>query len=275
MRQVFSSPRLENVERVAELLRAEAIEVRIVNGRSYKGSRRSNFSYREGASGPRPSVWVVRAEDQTRARALLREAGLLQNLPSTRSYLGQGEVVFATERPAPRQGMSRASKVRYTLLGGAALVTALAWLSRPDADAPTGDEPAVIAEAAAPEPPRLAMVPPTVEATVNRLPVPQALAETVLATELAGLDGTACIAVDGRAPTAPLLDALAAAAPGVRSAPACDDADAAPRLDIANYRTDGSGRGTVDVIIDVDGERTSRTLDVVRDGRTWSAAPAE
>lgn len=99
MRQVFSSPRLENVERVAELLRAEAIEVRIVNGRSYKGSRRSTFSYREGASGPRPSVWVVRAEDQTRARALLREAGLLQNLPSTRSYLGQGEVVFATERP--------------------------------------------------------------------------------------------------------------------------------------------------------------------------------
>ena len=130
MRQVFSSPRLENVERVAELLRAEAIEVRIVNGRSYKGSRRSTFSYREGASGPRPSVWVVRAEDQTRARALLREAGLLQNLPSTRSYLGQGEVVFATERPAPRQGMSRASKVRYTLLGGAALVTASDLVAR-------------------------------------------------------------------------------------------------------------------------------------------------
>ena len=161
------------------------------------------------------------------------------------------------------------------VLGGAALVTALAWLSRPDADAPTGDEPAVIAEAAAPEPPRLAMVPPTVEATVNRLPVPQALAKTVLAAELAGLGGTACIAVDGRAPTAPLLDALAAASPGVRSVPACDDADAAPRLDIANYRTDGSGRGTVDVIIDVDGERTSRTLDVVREGRTWSAATAE
>lgn len=275
MRQVFSSPRLENVERVAELLRAEAIEVRIVNGRSYKGSRRSTFSYREGASGPRPSVWVVRAEDQTRARALLREAGLLQNLPSTRSYLGQGEVVFATERPAPRQGMSRASKVRYTLLGGAALVTALAWLSRPDADAPTADESAVIADAPAAEARRLDMVPPTVEATVNRLPVPQALAETLLAAELAGLEGTACVAVDGRAPSAPLLAALESTAPDVRSAPACDDADAAPRLDIANYRTDGSGRGTVDMIIDVDGARTSRTLDVVRDGRTWSVAPPE
>ena len=275
MRQVFSSPRLENVERVAELLRAEAIEVRIVNGRSYKGSRRSTFSYREGASGPRPSVWVVRAEDQTRARALLREAGLLQNLPSTRSYLGQGEVVFATERPAPRQGMSRASKVRYTLLGGAALVTALAWLSRPDADAPTADESAVFADAPAAEARRLDMVPPTVEATVNRLPVPQALAETLLAAELAGLDGTACVAVDGRAPSAPLLAALASTAPDVRSLAACDDADAAPRLDIANYRTDGSGRGTVDVIIDVDAARTSRTLDVVRDGRTWSVAPPE
>ena len=275
MRQVFSSPRLENVERVAELLRAEAIEVRIVNGRSYKGSRRSNFSYREGASGPRPSVWVVRAEDQTRARALLREAGLLQNLPSTRSYLGQGEVVFATERPAPRQGMSRASKVRYTLLGGAALVTALAWLSRPDADAPTADQSAVIAEAPAPSSPRLDMVPPTVEATVNRLPVPQALAETVLATELAGLDGPACIAVDGRTPTAPLLAALEAIAPGVRGASTCEGTDAMTRLDIANYRTDGSGRGTVDVIIDTGGERATRTLDVARDGRSWNAAPAE
>lgn len=275
MRQVFSSPRLENVERVAELLRAEAIEVRIVNGRSYKGSRRSTFSYREGASGPRPSVWVVRAEDQTRARALLREAGLLQNLPSTRSYLGQGEVVFATERPAPRQGMSRASKVRYTLLGGAALVTALAWLSRPDADAPTADESAVIADAPAAEARRLDMVPPTVEATVNRLPVPQALAETLLAAELAGLDGTACVAVDGRAPTAPLLAALEAIAPGVRGASTCEGTDATTRLDIANYRTDGSGRGTVDVIIDTGGERATRTLDVARDGRSWNAAPAE
>lgn len=277
MRQVFSSPRLENVERVAELLRAEDIEVRIVNGRSYKGSRRSNFSYRDGASGPRPSVWVVRSDDQVRARALLRDAGLLQNLPSTRSYLGQGEVVFA-ERPAPRRGMSRASKVRYTLLGGAALVTALAWFSRPDADTPAASATPLAETAPIEDAPTLDMVPPTVEATVHRLPVPQALAETVLAAELAALDGVACIAVDGATPTAPLLAALDAIAPGVRTVPACEGTDAATWLEIANYRTDGSGRGTVDIVTgdaDGTGERTTRTLEVVRDGRAWSAAPAE
>ena len=42
MRQVFTSARLENVEAVADLLRAEGIEVQITNGRSYRGSRRSS-----------------------------------------------------------------------------------------------------------------------------------------------------------------------------------------------------------------------------------------
>ena len=47
MRQVFSSPRLENVEAVAGLLRADGIGVRITNDRSYRGKRCSHFSYRE------------------------------------------------------------------------------------------------------------------------------------------------------------------------------------------------------------------------------------
>ena len=45
MRKVFSSQRLENVEAVAELLRAEGIAVKIANGRSYRGRRRGGFSY--------------------------------------------------------------------------------------------------------------------------------------------------------------------------------------------------------------------------------------
>ncbi|MEO5962927.1 MAG: pathogenicity-like protein, partial [Thermomonas sp.] len=78
MRKVFSSPRLENVEEVAELLRAEGIEVRISDGRSYQGNRRSNFSYRESEqSGPQPAVWILNADDQPRGRQLLRDAGLL------------------------------------------------------------------------------------------------------------------------------------------------------------------------------------------------------
>ena len=57
MRQVFTSPRLENVERVASLLHEQGIEARITNGRSYRGSRRSAFSYREADNeSPQPAV---------------------------------------------------------------------------------------------------------------------------------------------------------------------------------------------------------------------------
>lgn len=273
MRQVFTSPRLENVERVAELLRADGIEVRILNGRSYKGARRSTFSYREDTAGAKPSVWVIRSDDQTRARAVLRDAGLLQNQPSTRSYLGQNDVVFASERPATRRGMSRASKVRYTLLGGAALVVALTWFSRSDDDA------ADIAPDPAPvEAPGLDMVPPTVEASVHRIAVPQALAEAVLVNELSGIDGPVCLAIDGDAPTAPLLARLEAVASGVRTPPGCAGDGPATWLEIANYRTDGSGTGTVDVItgdVDTADARVVRTLDVARDRRSWRFAPAD
>ena len=48
MRQVFSSPRLENVEGIAKMLEDEGIEVRITHGRSYKGGWGGRRSYREG-----------------------------------------------------------------------------------------------------------------------------------------------------------------------------------------------------------------------------------
>ena len=42
MRRIFASPRIENVEGVARLLEAEGIEVRITDGRSYRGAIRGN-----------------------------------------------------------------------------------------------------------------------------------------------------------------------------------------------------------------------------------------
>ena len=43
MRQVFTSPRLENAERVAQLLRDAGIEVKLQHGRSYKGALRESI----------------------------------------------------------------------------------------------------------------------------------------------------------------------------------------------------------------------------------------
>ena len=86
MRQVFSSPRLENVERVAQLLEDAGIQTRVTHGRSYRGGLRGNFSYREGAeSKPVPAVWVVRSSlsDELAdglAKALLRAAASNQKI---------------------------------------------------------------------------------------------------------------------------------------------------------------------------------------------------
>ena len=113
MRQLFSSPRLENVEAVAKLLNEAGIDTWINDGRSYKGNRRRSFSFRDsdGGSGNQPGVWIVHANDVTRARALLIEAGLIE---STRpdSYLPP------TPRPSSggNEPLRRAHRIRLGVL---------------------------------------------------------------------------------------------------------------------------------------------------------------
>ena len=88
MRQLFSASRLETVEAVAKMLNDADIETYISDGRSYKGARRRKFSYRETSAEPEAAVWIVRAEDQSRARDILREAGLIDST-RTESYRQQ------------------------------------------------------------------------------------------------------------------------------------------------------------------------------------------
>lgn len=77
MRQIYTSPRHENVDRVIALLNEAGIETTVTNRRSYQGHDYMGPSYSTKAdSSSWPQVWVVHAEDQTRARALLREIGV-------------------------------------------------------------------------------------------------------------------------------------------------------------------------------------------------------
>jgi len=77
MRQIYTSPRNENVDRVVALLREAGIETTITNRRAYQGHDYKGPSYTAKVdSSTWPQVWVVHAEDQTRARALLREVGV-------------------------------------------------------------------------------------------------------------------------------------------------------------------------------------------------------
>jgi hypothetical protein len=77
MRQIYTSPRVENVERIVTLLGEQGIETRVTNHRSWAGRdyKRSSYTARTDSS-EWPQVWIVKAEDQPKARALLREAGI-------------------------------------------------------------------------------------------------------------------------------------------------------------------------------------------------------
>lgn len=265
MRQVFRSQRLENVEAVAELLRAEGIEVRISDGRSYRGNRRSQFSYRERADSdrPQPAVWVVRAEDQPRARQLLRAAGLLE---STREGEGRDSYLPPSARadadPArPRRGL--AFRVRLVLLGLIALVIALLVYETRRAPAP----------ARAPAAPaRPSPVPEAIESPQPyRAEVPTALALLLAErARAAGAPPPLCLTVDGAAPSAKLAQALAAAGLDARPATACPEG-AGTRLAIREYVTDGSGEGTVQLQLS---DAPPQRLAVRREGTRWQILAA-
>lgn len=189
MRQVFSSPRLENVERVAALLREAGIEVRITDGRSYKGNRRSAPSYSErDRAASRPALWVVKSEDRVRAREILRENGLIESTrpddaarPSFRSEFDDAP----TRTPAQK----RAFRIKLALIGGIVIVAAMGFF-------------------------RSATTPPVQDLAAppfdRRAPVLVPVAQAVLARELEDVVATpvACLAVDGADAPIGVRDAL-------------------------------------------------------------------
>ena len=128
MRCVFTSPRLENVEAVAKLLGDAGIEVRIKQDRSYKGKRRRPFSYRENPAKlePDPEVWVIKAEDQPRARQMLRDEGLID---STRPDVARKAFLPSNAAVGAPRGRDRRAaivmRVRLLLLAIIVLLTML------------------------------------------------------------------------------------------------------------------------------------------------------
>jgi len=114
MRQIFNSQRVETVEGVAQLLRDAGIEVRITNGRSYHSKRGSQFSYLDTSKATtHPTLWVVHANDQPRAREILRDARLLE---TTRRDHPTAEFAFRDQvgEVAPRRNW--AWRIRIGLL---------------------------------------------------------------------------------------------------------------------------------------------------------------
>ncbi len=154
MRKIFSSQRVETAEGVAKLLRDAGIDVRLSNGRSYRSRRSGQFSYlEEGNPQAHPTVWVVHADDQPRARELLREARLLD---TTRRDVPFAEYAFADSPEAKTGTRNWAWRIRIGLLlviGAIALFIMLRHNASRQA-APVAPAPAATpaAPAAAPQP---------------------------------------------------------------------------------------------------------------------------
>ncbi|MDI1251959.1 hypothetical protein [Thermomonas sp.] len=270
MRQVFSSARLENVEAVAELLRAEGIEVRISDGRSYRGNRRSNFSYSEaGQSGPLPAVWILNAEDQPRGRQLLRDAGLLESTRAGESsYLSLSTMHEA--RDSTKRKANTRTRMRIGLLVLIVVVSALIWYSR--LEAPTATTPAskraVAAVPSAPKHAAPAIIPQLAEdLEVYRADIPTALAKLLIENEITkAKPAQACIAIDGADPTPQFIESLALGdATEAFSSSDCPQ-DAAWNVAVHDYMTDGLGRGHVQV---ESGGGKPRTVEAERNGIRW------
>ena len=282
MRQVFTSPRLENVERVAALLQEHGVVTRITNGRTFKGSLRGGFSYRESANkNPPPAVWVVRSEDQPKARELLREAGLLDSGRSPTSYLST-DLLHSARDDANAPAKRRMFRIKAGLLISITIAISLGlftWLKS------TSNAPSVAASVSvAPTPaPQAAvaetmMLPNEAPQSAYVAAVPSALAAMLATAELRAREGAdVCLSVDGADPSETVLAQFETADRArIRSQSACaTTADAASTLSIAvrEYRTDGSGSGTVLLeIANAGGDKAqteSRTFKVRRDGLDW------
>lgn len=122
MRQIYTSPRMENIERVVALMAEKGIQTSIANRRSYQGADWKRFSY--SAKGDRdswPQVWVVRSEDQTAARRILRDAGLE---PAVRFADELAAARGIGDTGAHRRASTRIKLVLLALIAGIALLIA-------------------------------------------------------------------------------------------------------------------------------------------------------
>ena len=275
MRQVFTSPRLANVEAVAALLEDAGIATKISNGRSYRGKFDRGISYREGGGDTQAAVWVLRSEDQPRAREMLREAGLLDSTRPDQqrdSFLPEHLRVGADVMASSTRWLSP-GRLKVLLLIGIAIVMALVvlWQRRPDSTTTTTGNTVPNAGPAAPQGPGV-LAARNAAPLVQRVDVPSALA-VMLITRAADQRNIkeACIEVDEAAPSERTVELLSGTqhASMLAEAARCGEDSQLPRIRIDDYQTDGSGTGTVRMRVDQGALRVDQRFDVQREGYDW------
>jgi hypothetical protein len=128
MRQFYTSPRPENIDRVVALLAERGIKTTVTNRSNWNRPGYQRFSYsrqRENRAGW-PQVWVDHAEDYAQARTVLREIGI-------EPLVRHAEELALARNPSPElRRRTVAVRVRRILLlavAGAFVVLMLRYMS--------------------------------------------------------------------------------------------------------------------------------------------------
>ena len=127
MRQIYTSPRPENIDRVAALLAEHGIDCSIENRSNWNKRSYERFSYsqRKENRDRWEQVWISKADDYTRARTLLRELGI-------EPVIRHGEELALARNPSPEmQRRSVANRVRRIVMvavAGAFVIVMLRYM---------------------------------------------------------------------------------------------------------------------------------------------------
>jgi hypothetical protein len=127
MRQLYTSPRQENIDRVVALMAEHGIESKVTNRSNWNRPTYQRFSYTQRSANRDswPQVWILRADDYARARELLRQLGI-------EPLVRHSEELAADRNPTPydRRARTVARVRRITLLAiaGVFVVLALRYL---------------------------------------------------------------------------------------------------------------------------------------------------
>ncbi|RCS30516.1 hypothetical protein DEO45_06740 [Rhodanobacter denitrificans] len=124
MRQIYTSPRPENIDTVVALMAEHGIAATVENRSNYNRPSWQRFSYsqRQDDRSSWAQVWITHADDYARARALLREIGIE---PTIR----YGEELAAARNPSPLERRNRAvTRVRRIVILVVLAVLAVAML---------------------------------------------------------------------------------------------------------------------------------------------------
>lgn len=112
MRQIYTSPRQENIDSVVALMADHGIKASVSNRSNYNRPtwQRHSYSPRRQDRSRWAQVWITHADDYSKARKLLIELGI-------DPVIRHGEALAAARSPSPIDRRARiATRIRRGLL---------------------------------------------------------------------------------------------------------------------------------------------------------------